>query len=273
MTTVASGQTLSVTSGQTSTGVIVDSGGTLNVFAGGKVSSTVDSGFVNVSGGKAVSTIVVSGGVEEVVAGIDSLTTISSGGFAFVSSGGTAIGTKIEGFQRVEGKATGAKVSSGGDQTFQFTGTAIGTTVYSASQQEVFSGARAVGTTLSGGAQSRPRRRHRDCDADSQRCHSADFLRRHRYRYHGQQRQRVCTAIRIGDQHDRPFGRVPTSNLRRHGAADNGGRRRADTRRHRPRERHHCCVFRAPVCGLHRRRAGHDRKEPRPRSRHSVAGR
>ena len=46
MTTVASGQTLSVTSGQTSTGVIVDSGGTLDVFAGGKVSSTVDSGFV-----------------------------------------------------------------------------------------------------------------------------------------------------------------------------------------------------------------------------------
>ena len=159
MTTVASGQTLNVTSGQplpplspslTSTGVIVDSGGTLDVFAGGKVSSTVDSGFVNVSGGKAVSTIVVSGGVEEVVAGIESLTTISSGGFAFVSSGGTAIGTKIEGFERVEGKATGAKVSSGGDQTLQFTGTAIGTTVYSASQQEVFSGARAVSTTLSG---------------------------------------------------------------------------------------------------------------------------
>jgi autotransporter passenger strand-loop-strand repeat protein len=83
MTTVASGQTLSVTSGQTSTGVIVDSGGTLDVFAGGKVSSTVDSGFVNVSGGKAVSTIVVSDGVEQVLAGIDSLTTISSGGFAF----------------------------------------------------------------------------------------------------------------------------------------------------------------------------------------------
>jgi len=72
MTTVASGQTLNVTSGQTSTGVIVDSGGTLDVFAGGKVSSTVDSGFVNVSGGKAVSTIVVSDGVEQVLAGIDS---------------------------------------------------------------------------------------------------------------------------------------------------------------------------------------------------------
>jgi len=81
---------------------------------GGKVSSTVDSGFVNVTGGKAVSTIVVSDGVEQVLAGIDSLTTISSGGFAFVNSGATAIGTKIEGFQRVEGKATGAKVSSGG---------------------------------------------------------------------------------------------------------------------------------------------------------------
>jgi autotransporter passenger strand-loop-strand repeat protein len=71
MTTVASGQTLSVTSGQTSTGVIVDSGGTLDVLFGGKVSGTVDSGFVNVSGGKAVSTIVVSDGVEQVLAGID----------------------------------------------------------------------------------------------------------------------------------------------------------------------------------------------------------
>lgn len=42
MPTVASGQTLNVTSGQTSTGVIVDSGGTLNVRFGGKVSGTVD---------------------------------------------------------------------------------------------------------------------------------------------------------------------------------------------------------------------------------------
>lgn len=51
MPTVASGQTLSVTSGQTSTGIIVDSGGTLDVFSGGKVSGAVDSGFVNISGG------------------------------------------------------------------------------------------------------------------------------------------------------------------------------------------------------------------------------
>ena len=74
MPTVASGQTLNVTSGQTSTGVIVGSGGTLDVFFGGKASSTVDSGFVNVSGGRAISTTVVSGGMEEIVAGVDSLT-------------------------------------------------------------------------------------------------------------------------------------------------------------------------------------------------------
>ena len=46
MTTVASGRTLSVTSGQTSTGVIVNSGGTLDVLVGGRVavlSTTVPS--------------------------------------------------------------------------------------------------------------------------------------------------------------------------------------------------------------------------------------
>jgi autotransporter passenger strand-loop-strand repeat protein len=44
MTTVSSGQTLIVSSGQTSTGVIVLSGGTLEVLSGGSVVGTVDSG-------------------------------------------------------------------------------------------------------------------------------------------------------------------------------------------------------------------------------------
>jgi autotransporter passenger strand-loop-strand repeat protein len=116
MTTVASGQTLSVTSGQTSTGVIVDSGGTLDVLAGGKVISTVDSGSVN------------------------------------VSSGGTDIGTKILslGLQEVEGKATGTKVFSGGGQNVELTGAAISAVVSSGGQQSVFSGGSAVGTTVTG---------------------------------------------------------------------------------------------------------------------------
>ena len=64
-TTVLPGHTLNVSAGQTSSGVIVDSGGTLNVLSGGTVISTIDSGFVNVSsGGKAVDTKVASGGTD-----------------------------------------------------------------------------------------------------------------------------------------------------------------------------------------------------------------
>jgi autotransporter passenger strand-loop-strand repeat protein len=51
VTTVLPGHTLNVGAGQTSSGVIVDAGGTLNVLSGGTVSSTIDSGLVNVSSG------------------------------------------------------------------------------------------------------------------------------------------------------------------------------------------------------------------------------
>jgi hypothetical protein len=87
MTTVANGQTLSVTSGQTSTGVIVDFGGLLKVLFGGTISSTIDSGSVDVSsGGKAVATTVAE--IFEVFSGGRSIaTTIVSGGNEQVTSG------------------------------------------------------------------------------------------------------------------------------------------------------------------------------------------
>jgi autotransporter passenger strand-loop-strand repeat protein len=67
--TVLPGQTFTVGAGQTSSGIIVDSGGTLNVASGGAVISTIDSGLVNVfSSGKAVGTTVASGGTEFVSA-------------------------------------------------------------------------------------------------------------------------------------------------------------------------------------------------------------
>lgn len=48
----------------TSTGVIVDSGGTLNVLSGGKITATTDRGIVDVfSGGLASVTRVSSGGM------------------------------------------------------------------------------------------------------------------------------------------------------------------------------------------------------------------
>jgi autotransporter passenger strand-loop-strand repeat protein len=86
-TTVLPGQTLNVSAGQTSSGVIVDAGGTLNALSGGKVIGTIDSGVVNVSsGGRAVGTTVASGGAVFVAAhGVDSGSTIQSGGFQTIS--------------------------------------------------------------------------------------------------------------------------------------------------------------------------------------------
>jgi len=53
-------------SGQTETGEIVLSGGILNVFSGGTIIDTVDSGTVNVFGGTASGTTVSSGGTVSV---------------------------------------------------------------------------------------------------------------------------------------------------------------------------------------------------------------
>jgi autotransporter passenger strand-loop-strand repeat protein len=93
-TTVLPGHTLNVSAAQTSSGVIVDAGGTLNVLSGGAVVSTIDSGLVDVfSGGRAVGTTVASGGTEFVSAhGLDSASTIQSGGLQTIFSGGTAKG-------------------------------------------------------------------------------------------------------------------------------------------------------------------------------------
>jgi autotransporter passenger strand-loop-strand repeat protein len=130
VTTVLPGQTLNVGAGQTSSGVIVDSGGTLNVLSGGTIISTIDSGLVNVSsGGKAVGTTVASGGTVFVAAhGVDSGSTIQSGGFQTISSsggtakgaivfggplqaqqvfaGGTALNTTLHADRRLDGNAT-----------------------------------------------------------------------------------------------------------------------------------------------------------------------
>jgi len=172
MTTVVNGQTLSVTSGQTSTGVIVDFGGLLKVLFGGTISSTIDSGSVDVSsggkavattvaeifevfsGGRSIATTIVSGGNEQVMGGVDSLTTISSGGFAFVNSGATAIGTKIEGLQHLGGKAVGGTIFSGGQQVVFGVfgaGLAVSALVSSGGTEIVSSGGHASAVIVSSG--------------------------------------------------------------------------------------------------------------------------
>ena len=68
MPTVSNGRTLSVTSGQTSDGVIVLAGGTLDVLFGGTVSNTLDSS-EDLIYGRAVSTMVELLGGENVYSG------------------------------------------------------------------------------------------------------------------------------------------------------------------------------------------------------------
>jgi autotransporter passenger strand-loop-strand repeat protein len=117
--TVMSGQTLTVSSGQTSNGLIVLGGGMLDVVSGGTISNTIDSGGVdNVSsGGLATGTTVSSSGGQIVLGGTASGTTVSNGGFTEVLSGGVDIDTTIlsGGSARVSsGETIGGATNVGG---------------------------------------------------------------------------------------------------------------------------------------------------------------
>jgi len=151
-TVVTSGQIRDVSSGQTSNGIVVMTGGTLEILSGGKVNDAVDSGVVVVeSGGLASGTVVSSGGTQQVY-GSASGTTVSSGGVEIVISGGTDSGTMINanGLQQVwvGGVADGAQVSSGGTQ--QVYGSASRTTVSSGGLEIVISGGTDSSTVISG---------------------------------------------------------------------------------------------------------------------------
>jgi autotransporter passenger strand-loop-strand repeat protein len=90
--------TLVVPSGQTSAGLVVNSGVTLFVASGGETIGTkVNAGGVeSVLGGKAIASVVTSGGEEEVASGGTSRdVTLSSGGREDVFSGSTDFGTVV----------------------------------------------------------------------------------------------------------------------------------------------------------------------------------
>src|SRR5262249_48074831 len=107
VTTVSSGQTLDISAGQTSSGIIVLGGGFLDVLSGGTVINSVDSGTMNIESGGTASNIsafgaltVSSGGIVDDVTvssggtlfdfGAASGTTVNSGGMEVVASGGVA---------------------------------------------------------------------------------------------------------------------------------------------------------------------------------------
>ena len=79
LTVVSGGQTIIVSSGQTSAGLDLLSGGVAKVL----------------SGGTTINTIISSGGTEIVIGGRDFSATVNSGGHLKVVSGGSATGASI----------------------------------------------------------------------------------------------------------------------------------------------------------------------------------
>ena len=177
--------TVNVSSGQTSAGLVVVSGGLLNVLSGGTTLSSILSGGNEVIffGGLASGTVInsatlydygvangtiVNGGIDVVEAsGSASGTTVSNGGEEYVTIGGTAITTTLRGgVSVVAGTVFGTTVSSGtlyeygnasgtiingGVEVVEAGGTANGTTVNNGGEEYVVSGGQTIQTTLNGG--------------------------------------------------------------------------------------------------------------------------
>ena len=189
MTVISSG--LTVSTGQTSAGLIVGYGGVLTVLAGGSVSDTellqeqeIVSGSdydVTIFGGiQLIYGSAVDGRTIEGSQIVESRrrrqgTTISSGGTqfdygsatdAFVANGsqvveagrvasGTTVGGLVgvyAGVRTVYGSALSTTVSSGGTETVESGGTASGTTILSGGALEVSSGGTLAGTLLFAGS-------------------------------------------------------------------------------------------------------------------------
>jgi autotransporter passenger strand-loop-strand repeat protein len=155
LVSVTSGQTLTISSGQTSGGVVVLSGGTLDILSGGTaVGTTVNSGGSEIvsSGGTASNTKVSSGGSLVVLShGIADPATIYSGGSETISAGGTDLGALLSGGIQIDlGLVSGVTVYAG-SQVVGSAGTAIGTTVSIGGTEIVSSGGMTSGTLLSGG--------------------------------------------------------------------------------------------------------------------------
>jgi len=181
---LASRQVITVSAGQTSNGLLISSGITLDLLSGGTASGThvsgggvdnvfgtdlsatiLTSGVHIVSSGGTASATTVSNGGEDYVSGATVSATINSGGFELILSGGTAGGVTVKGggeqdvfgiatsttvtnsgAQYVRGVASGTTVKSGGAQ-FDY-GIADDTTVQSGGLLDVESGGIALGTRL-----------------------------------------------------------------------------------------------------------------------------
>ncbi len=160
--TVSSGQTVSLTSA--ASGLVVFSGGTLDVLAGGTADAAQIDGLMQVSSGGLASGVTISGSAEAIVSsgGTASGTVIDGtslpGATLLIAAGGSAVGTVVsDGTEIVSGTASGTLVNGFfASQTVQSGGLAIATSVGDsrggAPEQIVSSGGSARGTVISAGA-------------------------------------------------------------------------------------------------------------------------
>jgi autotransporter passenger strand-loop-strand repeat protein len=104
------------------------------------------------AGGTAISATVSNGGYEYVVGGTASFTMVSGGGYEYVSAGGTTTFTTVSGFENVAsgGVTISTMVDNGGSEDVNSGGTASFTTVSGGGTQNIVAGT-AISTTVNGG--------------------------------------------------------------------------------------------------------------------------
>jgi autotransporter passenger strand-loop-strand repeat protein len=111
------------------------------------------SGYVGSSVSAGVTLKVLSGGVQEVLSGTASGTTVESGGQQNIFSGGTAVNTKVHdgGVQNVQSAGIAISATVSGTLATQFvssSGTAVSTTISSGGFQDLRSGALGSSTKI-----------------------------------------------------------------------------------------------------------------------------
>ena len=138
VTTVGSGQTLTVASGQTDTSDVIQNGGTENVLSGGKTNSATvaKGGKLNIASGGTANSAIISGGTVY-VSGTSSSATISAGGEQDVLAGGTIASTTI---------------LAGGSSVIFAGGTGDPTTIDAGGTETINSGGSDTGVIVNGGA-------------------------------------------------------------------------------------------------------------------------
>ena len=132
------GPTIIVSSGQTSAGLDLLSGGVAKVL----------------SGGTTINTIISSGGTEIVIGGKDFSATVNGGGVLKVLAGGSATAATVDSGGQVTvsggGRGISAGIGSGAQLVVSAGGTDLGGAVNSGGQLSVLSGGKASGTTVIG---------------------------------------------------------------------------------------------------------------------------